>query len=185
MKLSKKTWIILAFTLLTVLMASALLIFDRLQKSPQSLLKVMADHVDLQVRDVVYTDVGQSGEKWEIRADTARYLKQDQVALFEKVRVKLITSEGKTFRLNGERGTLKTDTKNLEISGNVEIISDRGDRFNTDVLRYSNADSTVHTNGIVKMWSDQIQIRGTGMIMSLKQNTLSLKSNVKGQIQVR
>jgi LPS export ABC transporter protein LptC len=183
MKLNRKKRIILGFTLLVILAVIALLAINFYKPSPETVLKVMADNVDLQVRNVIYTDVGQSGEKWEIRADTARYVKKEKLAFFDTVRVKMVTSEGKIFLMTGERAKLQTDTKNIEISGNVEILSDRGDRFITDMLRYTNADSTVHTDGAVTMWGDQMQIRGTGMILSLKQGQLLLKSKVKGQIQ--
>jgi LPS export ABC transporter protein LptC len=173
MKLNKKNGIILGLTLLVILAVIALLAINFYKASPETLLKVMADNVDLQVKNVIYTDVGHSGEKWEIRADTARYARKE----------KLVTSEGKIFVMTGERAKLQTDTKNIEISGNVEILSDRGDRFSTDTLRYTNADSTVHTDGAVTMRGDQMQIRGTGMILNLKQGHLSLQSKVKGEIQ--
>jgi LPS export ABC transporter protein LptC len=183
MKLNRKNGIILGFTLLVILAAIALLAINFYKASPETLLKVMADNVDLQVRNVIFTDVGHSGEKWEIRADTARYAKKENLAFFDTVRVKLVTSEGKTFLMTGEQAKLQTDTKNIEISGNVEILSDRGDRFRTDRLHYTNADSTVHTDGAVTMWGDQMQIRGTGMTLNLKQGHLSLQSKVKGEIQ--
>jgi LPS export ABC transporter protein LptC len=183
MKLNKKNGIIFGLTLLVILAAIALLAINFYKASPETLLKVMADNVDLQVKNVVYTDVGHSGEKWEIRADTARYARKENLAFFDTVKIKLVTSEGKIFVMTGERAKLQTDTKNIEISGNVEILSDRGDRFSTDTLRYTNAESTVHTDGAVTMRGDQMQIRGTGMILNLKQGHLSLQSKVKGEIQ--
>ncbi len=183
MKLNRKVWIVLGFSLAAVLAAITLLAINFYKASPETLLKVMADNVDLQVKDVIYTDVGQSGEKLEIRADTARYHKKGNMALFDRVQVKLVTPEGKTFRMTGDRGKLQTDTKNIEISGNVEILSDRGDRLRTDVLHYTHAKNTVHTDGAVTMWGDQMQIRGIGMILNLKQGQLSLQSRVKGDIQ--
>jgi LPS export ABC transporter protein LptC len=183
MKLSRKVWVVLGFSLAAVLAAIALLVVDLYKTSPKALLKVLAANVDLQVKDVVYTDVMQSGEKLEIRADTARYLKKENLALFDRVKVKLVTPEGKTFRMTGDRGKLQTDTKNIEISGNVEILSDRGDRLRTDVLHYTHAQNAVHTDGAVTMWGDQMQIRGVGMTLNLKQGQLSLQSSVKGQIQ--
>lgn len=181
--MNKKTWIILGFTLLVVIVAITLLVIDSSKTSPKTLLKVMADNVDLQVKNVVYTDVGQSGEKWEIKADTARYLKKENLALFDKVQIKLLTGEGKTFLMTGDRAKLQTDTKNIEISGNVEVVSDRGDRFRTDTLRYTDADGTVQTDGAVTMGGGQMQIRGAGMILNIKKGQLSLLSKVKGQIQ--
>ena len=183
MKLNRKVWIVLGFSLAAVLAAIALLVVDLYKTSPKTLLKVMADNVDLQVKDVIYTDVGQSGEKLEIRADTAMYHKKENMALFDRVQVKLVTPEGRVFRMTGDRGKLQTDTKNIEISGNVEIHSDRGDRLRTDVLHYTHAKSAVHTDGAVTMWGDKVQIRGIGMTLNLKEGQLSLQSMVKGQIQ--
>lgn len=183
MKIDKKTRIILAVALPALLIVLGLVIFDYVKKSPQTLLKVMAEHVDLQVKDVVYTDVGQSGEKWEIRADTVRYLKKENLAVFEKVNIKLMTKDGRTFRMSGAQGKLQTDTKNMEISGNVEVISDRGERFRTEVLHYANAQSIVYTDGAVTMWGDKMRIRGNGMTLNLKQGELNIASGVKGQLQ--
>jgi LPS export ABC transporter protein LptC len=183
MKINKKTWIILGLALLVVIAAIAFLVLDFNKTSPKTLLKVMADNVDLQVKNVVYTDVGQSGEKWEIKADTARYLKKENMALFDKVQIKLVTSDGKTFIMTGDQAKLQTDTKNIEIFGNVEIVSDRGERFRTDRLHYTDADSTVHTDGTVTMGGAQMQIRGAGMTLNIKKGQLSLLSQVKGQIQ--
>jgi LPS export ABC transporter protein LptC len=184
MKLNKKTWVILGLALVVVLAAITFLVIDFGSKtSPKTLLKVMADNVDLQVKNVIYTDVGQSGEKWEIKADTARYLKKENLALFDKVQIKLVTSDGKTFLMTGDRAKLQTDTKNIEISGNVEIVSDRGDRFRTDMLRYTDADSTVHTDGAVTMGGGQMKIGASGMTLNIKKGHLSLLSKVKGQIQ--
>lgn len=183
MKLDRKSWIILGFTLLVIFAAITLLVIDYFKASTQTVPKVMADDVDLQVKNVIFTDIGKSGEKWEIRADTARYARKENLAFFNTVKVKLVTSEGKTFFMTGDRAKLQTDSKNIEISGNVEILSDRGDRFRTDMLRYNNADSTVHTDGAVTLWGNQMQISGTGMTLNLKQGQLSLQSRVKGQIQ--
>lgn len=185
MKFHKRKWIILGLTFLGILAVLALLFADVFKSSTESALKIMADNVDLQVKNVVYTDIGRSGEKWEIRADTARYARKENLAFFDVVKVKFVTGEGKTFLMTGQRAKLHTDSKNIEISGNVEVLSERGDRFRTDRLRYTHADGTVHTDGAVTFWSDQMQIRGTGMILDLKQGQLSLKSGVKGQVQAR
>jgi LPS export ABC transporter protein LptC len=182
MKINRKIWIVSGIALSAVLAATALLIFGLYKTSPETLLKVMADNVDLQVRDVVYTDVGLSGEKWEIRADTARYFKKENMALFEKVRIRLVTPEGKTFLMTGDQGKLQTDTKDIEISGNVEIVSEQGDRFRTDMLHYTHEKSAVHTDGAVTMKGHGMQIRGVGMTLNLKEGRLSLQSRVKGSI---
>ena len=102
----------------------------------------MSDRVDLQVKNVRYTEVGDSGMKWEITADTARYQKKENLALFEKVKVRLVMKDGRVFVMNGDRGRLNTQSRDMEIEGNVGIVSENGDRFSTDRLRYRNAGKT-------------------------------------------
>jgi len=104
------------------------------------LLKIMSEKIDLQVRDVHYTEVGDPDSIWEINADTARYAKKEDLVFFDNVRVKLIMSDGRTFVMTGKTGRLHTDTKDMEVFGNVEVTSDKGDRFTTDHLNYSSSD---------------------------------------------
>ena len=63
MKFNRKTWIIIGLTSLAVLSILTAIMTVFYSKAPQTILKVMADNVDLQVKNVIYTDVGQSGEK--------------------------------------------------------------------------------------------------------------------------
>ena len=131
-----------------------------MRKDPgKALLKIMSDRVDLQVRDVHYTEVGDSGMKWEIRADTARYQKKENLALFEKLAVKLVMKDGKTFVMTGDHGRLNTESKDMEIEGNVGIVSENGDRFKTDRLRYRNADKVIETDGRSRWKIESVRVK--------------------------
>jgi LPS export ABC transporter protein LptC len=185
MKLQRKTWIIGACMLLILTLGIIFGVRAFYEAAPKKLLKIMADNIDLQVKNVVYTDVGQSGEKWEIRADTARYIKKENLALFDRVKVKLLTADGKIFNMTGDKGQLKTDTKNIEITGNVEIVSDKGDRFTTDKLNYVDAESKVYTESAVTMGNRDMQIRGVGMALNMKSGEVSVLSCVKADIKVK
>lgn len=136
-------------------------------------------NADLQVRDVLYTDVGKSGLKWEVRADTAQYMRNENVAHFEKIRVKLVLSDGKTIFLQGEYGKLYTDTKDMELTGKVEIVSDRGDRLVTDVLKYSGKEQRFYTDMPVYLENAGLKVKGVGMSLSLQNRDVALLSQVK------
>jgi LPS export ABC transporter protein LptC len=182
MRLKKKGLIIIGLAILIVAVAAGIFIAEK-QKTTKNLLKILPDKVDLQIKDVHYTDVAESGMKWEVTADTARYVKKDNVALFEKVAVKLITQEGKTFLLTGDTGQMRTDTKDMKISGNVKIVSDNGDSIMTDHLLYSNEDKTFHTDAVVMMENQRIKIKGKGLSLSLKDENLALLSGVTARIE--
>ncbi len=144
--------------------------------------KIFSDSVDIQVKDVLYTDVSSSGLKWEIRADTVKDMKKDNLAVFENVKVKIITKEGKTLVIAGKNGRLNTENKNMDIAGNVTIVSDKGDRLTTDILKYSGSEQRVYTQSPVVMENGRMRVGGTGMSLSLKKEDLSLLSKVKARI---
>ena len=184
-RFKKKTWIIAGLACLLVLSVFVALRAVNERKAPQKLLKVMAENIDLQVKNVVYTDVGQSGEKWEIKADTVQYLRKENLALFEKIRVRMLTADGKSFILTGDKGRFQTERKDIEIVGNVEGTSDRGERFTTDKLNYNNAEGKIYPDSAVTMESGQLKIKGTGLTVNMKSGELNLVSRVKAEIKLK
>jgi LPS export ABC transporter protein LptC len=182
MKFKKKV-VVIAVVIITIISAAAIImVMENRNSSRSPLLKIMTDNVDLQVKNVNYTDVGDSGLKWEIKADSAKYIKHENLAIFDNVRIKLIMADGKSIVMTGEKGTLKTDTKDMEISGNVEVISGKGDHLNTDILKYSGSEQRIYTDSAVKMENDRMQVRGVGMSFSLNDKDVALLSRVKADI---
>lgn len=178
MKTGRKT--VLIVVVLAVVLCAAVIIKINIPKEPEkALLKVMSDQVDLQVRNIRLTEVGDSGMKWEIMADTARYQKKENLAFLEKLTIKLVTKEGRTFAMKGDRGQLNTESRDMEIEGNVDIVSDNGDRFRTDYLRYSNAGKLIETEGPVVMENKRIRVSGVGMTISLEEKKVAVLSQVR------
>ena len=178
MKTKRKTVLIVA--ILTVILSVTAILAIGLRRAPEkALLKIMSDRVDLQVKNVRYTEVGDSGMKWEITADTARYRKKENLALFEKVKVRLVMKDGRVFVMNGDRGRLNTQSRDMEIEGNVGIVSENGDRFATDRLLYRDAGKRIETDRLVVMENRSVRISGVGMILTLDEKKVTLLSQVR------
>jgi LPS export ABC transporter protein LptC len=178
MKRGRKT--VLIVVILAAVLATAAIITFNIPKEPEkALLKVMSDRVDLQVRNVRFTDVGDSGMKWEIVADTARYQKTDNLVFLEKLTIKLVTKDGRIFTMTGDQGKLNTESRDMEIDGNVNIVSDHGDRFRTDHLRYLNAAKLIETDDPVVMENKSIRVSGVGMTLSVEEKKVVLLSRVR------
>jgi LPS export ABC transporter protein LptC len=178
MKIKRKRMVIIA--ILTMILSVSAILALGLRNAPQkALLKIMSDRVDLQVRNVHFTEVGASGMKWEITADAASYRKQENLALFEKVKVRLMTKAGRVFMMNGDRARLNTESREVEIEGNVGVISDDGDRFSTDRLLYRDAVKRIETDRPVLMENSSVRISGVGMILNLDEKKVTLMSRVR------
>lgn len=183
MKLNKKKIIILSVTF--VVLAAALVIIAiirNISDKPENILKILPDHVDLQIKDFSYTEVGDANSKWEVKAQTAQYHKKQNLALFDKVQIKLTTAEKKVYVMTGDKGQMLTDKKDIEIKGNVIIVSESGDRFTTDYLKYSDAEKKFYTDAPVIMENKRMRIKGIGLTLFMNTGELNLLSSVKAKI---
>jgi LPS export ABC transporter protein LptC len=183
MKSSKKTKIISLIIISGIaIVIAVLVIMNNLPDQPRNIVRILPDHVDLQIKDFIYTEVGEANSKWEVKADSAKYIKKENLAIFEHVKIKLTTSEGKIFIMTGDKGQMDTDKKDIQIKGNVVIVSDTGDRFSTDYLNFNDAEKKAYTDAPVTMENKRIKIKGTGLTLYIKTGELNLSSLVKAKI---
>lgn len=183
MKLRKKTLISAVLAAALIFPVAALLVFREFKKiPPETILKILSDKPDIEVKNVLYREVGDDNLKWEIRAERASYMKKENQTLFDKVELKLHLSHGRTYVMTGDRGQLDTATKDMKISGNVKIVSGSGERFETDSLQYSYAEKRLHTGAAVVMQTPKMRIRGVGMSISLANKKMAVLSKVRARI---
>ena len=145
-------------------------------------LKILLEKTDLDVKDVRFTEVGESGEKWEIRAERARYFRKENKALFDRADIRLVLKDGKVFRVRGDRGSMDTSSRDMELTGNVTVESDGGDRFSTDRLQYSHEKGIVSADGAVVLENARMRIDAVGMKLSLVKKEVSLLARVKAEV---
>ena len=165
---------------LAAVLSTVIIIMVSIPEEPgKKPLKIISDPVDLQVRNVRFTEVGDTDMTLEITAEVARYQKKKKLAIFDKPTVKLLLKDGRTFIMTGDRGRFNTDSKDVEIEGHVSIVSENGDRFTTDRLRYVNAGKLMETEGAVVMENKRIRVSGVGMALSLEEKKVALLSQVR------
>lgn len=164
-----------------ILMLAALagIVYWKGERNKTGPLKIIPDHVDIQVKNVVYTDVGAEGVKWEVRAATGTYLRKENKAIFDKITIKMVLPSGRTFVMKGDQGVLGTESKDMDITGNVTLLSDQGDRISMNDLHYTDADKVFKTDSQVIHENDRIKVQGKGMVLSLAAREMKLLSAVK------
>ena len=182
-KRSIKVTVAIGFILLIAALAAV--VYVRGQKAKTGSLKIIPDHVDIQVKNVVYTDVGSDGVKWEVKADTATYLRKEGRALFDRVTVKMVLPSGRTFTVKGDKGVLGTESKNMDLAGHVVVLSDQGDRITMDDLHYRDAEKVFKTDSQVFHENDSMKVQGKGMVIYLTTREMKLLSAVRATTKPR
>ena len=115
MKFHKKK-LILAAVLLVIILLAAVNLFLKGSPiiSPEKLLRIKSDKVDLEVKNILYREVGEADDaKWEIKARKASYMKKANKAIFENLEARVFLSDGRTFLMTGAMGQMDTETRIL------------------------------------------------------------------------
>ncbi len=183
MKFSKKTIIVILLIIisLVVLIYVSATLKGKVKKQ-ENLVKELQNSIDLQIKDFVYTEVGAAQSKWEVKAETATYDKDRKLAVLERVRMKLVTSDGQVYVMNADQGQIMTEEKNVEIKGHVMITSDKGDKFSTDYIRYDDAGKKFYTDAPVTMENKRMKITGKGLIIFMNKEQLTIPAMVQARI---
>ncbi len=176
-RISAKKLVVIGCILLAV--ALVLYVLCAAHKGEQNILNVLSEKVDLQIKNFHYTEVGDPDLTWEIIADTATYIKKDDVTHFENFKATLAFSRGDTYTITGNNGSLHTDTKDMDIHGNVVAVSDKGDRFETESLSYTHSNEEIRSKDAVKMTRPGVDLKGKGIHISLKDKKVTLLSDVR------
>lgn len=178
----KRRKLILTLVVIILGLSTLLVMYAEKKSEERGVLKIISDKADLYVREFHYAEVGDPQSTWEIDADSAQYVKRRNLALLKNVRVKLTTADGTVYVMKGKEGRFYTDTKDMDVSGDVEIISDNGDRFRTDHLNYSDSKKRVSTESAVIIDNPQIKISGVGLFLFLHEKRATLVSDVKAYV---
>ena len=183
MKLNKKTILISSIVIACVVVVIIVAVIFKIKDTrSKDLLKALPEQIDLQIKGFVYTEVGEADSQWEMKADTATYYRKKNLALFDRVQIKINMSDGKSFIMTADKGQMFTDTKDVEIKGNVVITSDTGDKFHTDYLNYNEEERKFFTDAPVTMENKRMKIKGVGLTLFIKKGQLKLSSMVKAKI---
>jgi LPS export ABC transporter protein LptC len=181
----KKPVLVTVALIMVAIVAILFFLWEQGKETGKNILKVLPDNVDVQVRDVLYTDVSADGSKWAIRAKTVTFVRKENLALFDQVVVKMNPADGRTFIMTGKQGRFWTVTKDLEVTGDVVITSDKGDRITMDMLRYSDRDKILSTDSAVTLDNDTTRLKGKGMRIDINKRHVLIMSHVNALIKAK
>jgi len=136
-------------------------------------------NANVKMENVAYSTVNQNNEKmWDLKADSARYFKDQERLSLDGVEVTLY-SEGKVYRLTGNTGEFNTKTRDIEISGQVEGVLPDSTKLRTDTLKYDHRKRLMTTQDRIIINRGNISIDGVGVVIDLNEKKLLILDKVR------
>jgi lipopolysaccharide export system protein LptC len=128
------------------------------------------------------TETSGDTTRWDLSAAQGEYFEDRQVTVLSDVEVVFFTSDGRTLTLRGDSGSLRTDTKDISLSGNVVATSSDGYRVTTGALDYTNRDRIVKGDGPVDLVGQTVEVSGVGVRIDVEDQTVVIPGDVESVV---
>ena len=126
---------------------------------------------EMKLTDMEFTEMQEGKRFWTLRASEAKYFQDQQKTLLQAVRLTFYTEEGEEIHVQSREGVLHTETKDIELMGNV-----RAELPNEYVATMETANYN-HTNGIVES-DDPVHVSGPGLELDGNRWTYKMADHV-------
>lgn len=125
------------------------------------------------------------GLLYEIRAEHAEQREEDHIA-FTDVLIDYSPQSEVPWKVNADTATIYRNEKRVLLRGHVTAVSSQGfsgsdTEIRTQYLELDPENYLAETDGRVQIRIGARSLTATGMLASLKENRLELKSNVSGK----
>jgi LPS export ABC transporter protein LptC len=145
-------------------------------------------NADYRLKQVHLQEQGRDGSRWQLDAEYSETFEEQNKTTMKKVTVKVDQpSKGdqasRSWTVTGDEGDLNQETKNVELRGNVVLISSDGLRLETDRLRWDAEAQRAWTEDPVVIYRAGAVVHGTGFESKVAEEISSIKGRVRATFQ--
>jgi LPS export ABC transporter protein LptC len=175
----------LKFFLLTLIIITCVIIitvfigYRRILNRPDVLISSFNKDANLSLERVRQTATKNGIKEWSLGASSAHYNDKNKQAFLTDVSVTFFLKNGQQVNVTADKGILKTDSSDIEASGNV-VVKNGKYKLNTQNIFYDHHRRLIFSKTPVKIWSEDFDLKADSITFDLNTNRAALKGNVKG-----
>lgn len=152
-------------------------------RAPRAIpIEAAATSADYRLKQVRLQEVGRDGSRWQLDAEYSETFEQRNSTAMKKVTIKVDQPSKTTARswtVTSDEGELDQETKNVELRGNVVLVSSDGLRLETERLRWDAGGERAWTDDPVTIYRAGAVVRGTGFESRVNEEATSIKGRVR------
>jgi LPS export ABC transporter protein LptC len=153
--------ITLAVILFVTVVIGVLIVKGHQSSAPRE--EIVSTQADQEIREIhIQEDAKGGGYRWRLDAERAETFPGTGKTLLRKVTIG-VEEPGRKWKITSDEGDLIQDTRDVELRGNVVLVSSEGLRVETTVLKWMNADGKVWTEQPVTIYRSGGVVKGTGL----------------------
>jgi LPS export ABC transporter protein LptC len=125
--------------------------------------ETVSSQADQEIKEIHIQEDGKLGAyRWSLDAERAESFPGTGKTLLRKVRIG-VEEPGRRWRATSDEGDLVQETRDVELRGNVVLVSSEGLRVETTILRWANADGRAWTEQPVTIYRAGGVVTGSGL----------------------
>ena len=143
--------------------------------------------VEQRLTGVHLVEARQDEKEWELWSEEAKTYKDKKIWDLDKVRVKFFGKNGVIFHVTGKKGQVETQSKDMEVTGDVITRSSNGYVFRTEKVLYDSSERTLHGPQNIKMLGpkdavdNRMTLRGNSLEANLDTSLMEVKNDVSAE----
>jgi len=150
-------------------------------KKPGKVIPVIADGSTITIEKIHQTSTKNGVVEWNLDAGSATYSADRKEAFFKDLSVTFFTKDNQKIFLTADSGILKTESNDIEISGNI-IIKNEEYLLKTEKIHYEHDKRIIFSMVPVKISGDSLNLAAGSMTIDLNLNKAELSGKVEGII---
>jgi LPS export ABC transporter protein LptC len=125
--------------------------------------ETVSSDADQEVKEIHIQEDAKGGSyRWSLDAEQAESYPGTGKTVLRKVTIG-VDEPGRGWKVTSEEGELVQDSRDVELRGNVVLVSSEGLRVETTVLRWSNAEGRAWTDQPVTIYKGAGVVKGSGL----------------------
>lgn len=169
--------IALGVILFVTLVVGVLIVKGHRAQAPRE--EAMSSQADQSLKEVhLQEDSKSGGYRWSLDAERAESLPDSGRTSLWKVTIG-VQEPDRTWTATSDEGDLLRDTKDIELRGNVVLVSNEGLRVETTVLRWNNAEGRAWTDQPVTIYKGGGVVTGFGLEVRPSEQITVVRGRVK------
>jgi LPS export ABC transporter protein LptC len=143
-----------------------------------------ATNADYRLKQIHLQEQGRDGSRWQVDAAYSETFEEQNKTTMRQVTIKVDQptkgdQASRSWTVTGDEGDLNQETKNVELRGNVVLVSSDGLRLETDRLRWDAEGQRAWTEDPVVIYRAGAIVHGTGFESRVAEEVSSIKGRVR------
>ena len=168
--------IFVSVTLFVVVVVGVLVLRGRgAQSLPAEPVDTKADY---RIKEISLQEEMKGGVRWQLQADQAETFEQAGKTVLRKVRID-IQEPDRSWTVTGDEGEMIEASKDIELKGNVILISSEGMRLETTRLRWDADSQRAWTDEPVTVYQKGAVVKGRGLDARVGEKVTQIKGRIR------